>query len=180
MFLGTDFPSSQVVRTPRFHCWGEGMGSICGWGTKILLAAQCRQKNVFNKHYPFSDIFLCDKYDSSIWNTLNVSDDFNSINFRLASLLNKLCFLWHSTILRWQIAHTQKRVILLLFLKVLTLLHLLYDILASMQYTGLPRGSVVKNLSTKEEMQVRSLGWEDPWRRKRQPCPWGCKQLDET
>ena len=35
--------------------------------------------------------------------------------------------------------HTHTRVILLLFLKVMTLLHhLLYDILASMQYTGLP------------------------------------------
>ena len=45
----------------------------------------------------------------------------------------------------------------------MTLLHhLLYDILASMQYTGLPCGSVIKNPSTKQETQVRSLGWEDP------------------
>ena len=27
---------------------------------------------------------------------------------------------------------------------------------------GLPRGSVVKNLPAMQEMQVRSLGWEDP------------------
>ena len=48
------------------------------------------------------------------------------------------------------------------------------------------------------ETQVRSLGWEDPWRRKWQPTPvfvpgvfhgqrslagyspWGCKELDTT
>ena len=37
---------------------------------------------------------------------------------------------------------------------------------------GLPGGSVVKNLSVKQDMQemwVRSLGWEDIWRRKWQP-----------
>ena len=27
---------------------------------------------------------------------------------------------------------------------------------------GFPRGSVVKNLPAKQEMQVPSLGWEDP------------------
>ena len=27
---------------------------------------------------------------------------------------------------------------------------------------GLPGGSVVKNLPTRQEMGVRSLGWEDP------------------
>ena len=37
---------------------------------------------------------------------------------------------------------------------------------------GLPGGSVVKNLSVKQDVQqmwVRSLGWEDIWRRKWQP-----------
>ena len=28
---------------------------------------------------------------------------------------------------------------------------------------GFPGGSVVKNLPAKQEMQVRSLGWEDPF-----------------
>ena len=34
-----------------------------------------------------------------------------------------------------------------------------------------PGGSVVKNLLAKQEMQVRSLCWEDPWRRKWQHTP---------
>ena len=29
-------------------------------------------------------------------------------------------------------------------------------------YLGLPRGSVVKNLPAVQELQARSLGWEDP------------------
>ena len=29
-------------------------------------------------------------------------------------------------------------------------------------YLGLPRGSVVKNLPALQELQARSLGWEDP------------------
>ena len=29
----------------------------------------------------------------------------------------------------------------------------------------------VKNLPAVQETQVRSLGWEDPWRRKCQPTP---------
>ena len=63
---------------------------------------------------------------------------------------------------------------------------------------GFPDGSVVKNLTTTQEMQVQSLGWEDPWRRKWQPTavflpgefhgpkslvgysPWGHKDLDMT
>ena len=61
-----------------------------------------------------------------------------------------------------------------------------------------PDGSVVKNLPTTQEMQVQSLGPEDPWRRKWQPTavflpgefhgprslvgysPWGHKDLDMT
>ena len=31
-----DFPHGPVVKTPCFHC--RGMGSIPGWGTKILNA----------------------------------------------------------------------------------------------------------------------------------------------
>jgi len=34
---------------------------------------------------------------------------------------------------------------------------------------GSTGGSVVKNLPAKAEMQVRSLGGKDPWRRKWQP-----------
>ena len=37
-----------------------------------------------------------------------------------------------------------------------------------------PSDSAVKNLPAMQEMQetqVRSLGWEDPWRRKWQPTP---------
>ena len=63
---------------------------------------------------------------------------------------------------------------------------------------GFPDGSVVKNLPTTQEMQVQSLGPEDPWRRKWQPTavflpgefhgprslvgysPWGHKDLDMT
>ena len=63
MFLGT----SLAVQLLGHHVLtAKGIGSICGWGTKILLATQCGQKNVFSKRYPFSDIFLCDKYYSSI------------------------------------------------------------------------------------------------------------------
>ena len=57
---------------------------------------------------------------------------------------------------------------------------------------------LVKNLPAVQETQVRSLGWEDPWRRKWQPTPvslpgkshgqrslegcspWGCKELGMT
>ena len=63
---------------------------------------------------------------------------------------------------------------------------------------GFPHGSVVKNLPVTQEMWVRSLVWEDPWRRKWQPTPvflpekshgqrslvsyspWGCKESDTT
>ena len=64
MFLG----SSLAVQWLGHHVLtAKSIGSICGWGTKILLATQCGQKkNVFNKRYPVSDIFLCDKYYSSI------------------------------------------------------------------------------------------------------------------
>ena len=58
---------------------------------------------------------------------------------------------------------------------------------------GFPGGSVVKNLPARQEMQVSSLGREDPWRRLWQPTqysclenirqrslvgsnPWGCKR----
>ena len=55
---------------------------------------------------------------------------------------------------------------------------------------------MVKNPPTMQEMQVESLGWEDPWRRAWQPTlvflpgeshgqkslmgysPWGCKESD--
>ena len=30
---------------------------------------------------------------------------------------------------------------------------------------------MVKNLPTMQEIQVQSLGWEDPWRREQQPTP---------
>ena len=57
---------------------------------------------------------------------------------------------------------------------------------------------MVKRLPTMQETQVRSLGQEDPWRRKWQPtpvllpgkshgwrrlvgyCPWGREELDTT
>ena len=52
---------------------------------------------------------------------------------------------------------------------------------------------LVKNPPTMQETWVRSLGWEDPWRRERLPNPvfwpgefhglyktWGCKELDTT
>ena len=39
---------------------------------------------------------------------------------------------------------------------------------------GFPGGSVVKNLSAKQEMQVRSLDQEDPWIRKWLPIPISC------
>ena len=52
---------------------------------------------------------------------------------------------------------------------------------------------LVKNLPTMWETWVRSLGWEDPWRRERLPTPvfwpgeihglyssWGHKELDMT
>ena len=52
---------------------------------------------------------------------------------------------------------------------------------------------LVKNLPAIQETWVRSLGWEDPWRRERLPTPvfwpgefhglyspWGCKELDMT
>ena len=37
-----------------------------------------------------------------------------------------------------------------------------------------PGGSEIKNLPTMQEpqeMQLQSLGWEDPWRRAQQPIP---------
>ena len=52
---------------------------------------------------------------------------------------------------------------------------------------------LVKNLPSMWETEVRSLGWEDPWRRERLPVPviwpgevhglcspWGHKHLDMT
>src|SRR5574337_334748 len=36
---------------------------------------------------------------------------------------------------------------------------------------GFPDGSAGKGSSTMQETWVRSLGWEDPWRRKRLPTP---------
>ena len=36
------------------------------------------------------------------------------------------------------------------------------------RYTG---GSVVKNLPAKQQMQIRSFCWEDPWRNEWQPTP---------
>ena len=52
---------------------------------------------------------------------------------------------------------------------------------------------LVKNLSAMQETRVRSLGWEDPWRRERLPTPvfwpgefhelyspWGRKESDMT
>ena len=62
---------------------------------------------------------------------------------------------------------------------------------------GFPGGSVVRNLPAIQETWVRSLGQEDPWRRKWQPTPvflpgesyaqrslvvyspWGHKESDE-
>ena len=63
---------------------------------------------------------------------------------------------------------------------------------------GLPRGSVVKNLPAMQEMQVRSLGWEDPlkkemathsgilawripWTESLAGCSsWSCRESDKT
>ena len=52
---------------------------------------------------------------------------------------------------------------------------------------------LVKNQPSMQETWVRSLGWEDPWRRKQLPTPvfwpgeyhglyspWGCKELNMT
>ena len=52
---------------------------------------------------------------------------------------------------------------------------------------------LVKNLLAMQETWVRSLGWEDPWRRELLPTPvfwpgefhglyhpWGCKESDTT
>ena len=39
---GQDFPGGRVVRTLCFHC--RGPGSVPGWGTKILEAAQPKKK----------------------------------------------------------------------------------------------------------------------------------------
>ena len=38
-----------------------------------------------------------------------------------------------------------------------------------LSFYGFPGGSMVKNLPATQETQVRSLGREDPWRRKWQP-----------
>ena len=38
-------------------------------------------------------------------------------------------------------------------------------------YHGFPCGSLVKNLPVSQQMWVRSLGWEDIWRKKGQPTP---------
>ena len=61
---------------------------------------------------------------------------------------------------------------------------------------GFPDGSVVKNLSAKQETWVQSLDWKIPWRKEWQPTPvffpgkphgwrnlagyspWACKELD--
>ena len=40
--LETEFPGGPVVRTLHFHC--QGLGSIPGWGTKILQALKHNQK----------------------------------------------------------------------------------------------------------------------------------------
>ena len=58
---------------------------------------------------------------------------------------------------------------------------------------GFPVAQLVKNLPAMWETWVRSLSWEDPWRRKRLPTPvfwpgefhglcstWGCKESDTT
>ena len=63
---------------------------------------------------------------------------------------------------------------------------------------GFPGGSVVKNLPSKQEIQVRSLGWEDPLEKEMAPTPvflagkshgqrslmgyspWGCKKSGTT
>ena len=47
----------------------------------------------------------------------------------------------------------------------------LFDYSHPGRYVGFLGGSVVKYPPAKQETQVRSLGWEDPWRRKRQPMP---------
>ena len=62
----------------------------------------------------------------------------------------------------------------------------------------LPVAQMVKNLPAMPEIQVQSLGWEDPWRREQQPTPvflpgesygertlagyrlWGHKESDTT
>ena len=38
-------------------------------------------------------------------------------------------------------------------------------------YRDFPGGSVVKNVPAMQEMQLQSLGQEDPWRRKWEPTP---------
>ena len=45
-----DIPGSPVVKAPRFNA--GVMGSIPGWGTKILHATQCGQKvKIFKKNW---------------------------------------------------------------------------------------------------------------------------------
>ena len=41
-----EFPGGQVVRTQRFH--RHGLGSVPGWGTKILQAVWRGQKQLIN------------------------------------------------------------------------------------------------------------------------------------
>ena len=44
---------------------------------------------------------------------------------------------------------------------------------------GFPGGSVVKNSPAKQEMQVQSLGQEDPLVKEMATySPWGCEELD--
>ena len=58
---------------------------------------------------------------------------------------------------------------------------------------GFPSGSAGKEFSEIPETWVRSLGWEDPWRREQLSTPvfwpeefhglyspWGCKELNTT
>ena len=61
-----DFPGGPVVRTLCFHC--RGMGSIPGWGIKILQAMWCGQNKVtplletykeFNPDYLFTFTSFC-------------------------------------------------------------------------------------------------------------------------
>ena len=44
----------------------------------------------------------------------------------------------------------------------LSMNHMSAILLLANMYSGFPAGSVVKNLSTVQEMWVRSPGWEDP------------------
>ena len=41
----------------------------------------------------------------------------------------------------------------------------------SISFMGIPDGSAIKNLPLMQEMQVQSLGWEDPLEKEMQPTP---------